>query len=40
VRKLRDADEMLNAGNHLAAVRQALKEIEATLDRWQPQYGG
>jgi len=40
VRKLRDADAMLNAGKDLAAVLQALEVSEATLDRWRKQYGG
>ena len=40
VRKLRDADAMLNAGKDLAAVLQALEISEPTLDRWRSQYGG
>lgn len=40
VRKLRDADAMLNAGKELAAVLQALEVSEATLARWRAQYGG
>ena len=40
VRKLRDADAMLNAGKDLAAVLQALEVSEATYDRWRTQYGG
>ena len=40
VRKLRDADAMLNAGKDLAAVVQALEVSESTLDRWRNQYGG
>lgn len=40
VRKLRDADAMLNAGKDLAAVLQALEVSEATLNRWRSQYGG
>lgn len=40
VRKLRDADAMLNAGKDLAAVLQALEVGEATLDRWRKHYGG
>jgi putative transposase len=40
VRKLRDADAMLNAGKDLAAVLQALEVSESTLDRWRQQYGG
>ena len=40
VRKLRDADAMLNAGKDLAAVLQALEVSEATYERWRNQYGG
>ncbi len=40
VRKLRDADAMLNAGKELAAVLQALEVSEATYSRWRAQYGG
>lgn len=40
VRKLRDADAMLNAGRDLAAVLQALEVSEATYHRWRAQYGG
>ena len=40
VRKLRDADAMLNAGKDLAAVLQALETNEATYGRWRSQYGG
>ncbi|NOY42448.1 MAG: transposase, partial [Planctomycetes bacterium] len=40
VRKLRDADAMLNAGKDLAAVLQSLEVSESTLDRWRKQYGG
>ncbi len=40
VRKLRDADAMLNAGKDPAAVQQALEVSESTLDRWRRQYGG
>ena len=40
VRKLRDADAMLNAGKDLGAVLQALEVSEATLHRWRAQYGG
>jgi putative transposase len=40
VRKLRDADAMLNAGKELAAVLQTLEVSEATYDRWRAQYGG
>ncbi len=40
VRKLQDADSMLNAGRDLAAVLQALEVSQSTLDRWRSQYGG
>jgi hypothetical protein len=40
VRKLRDADAMLNAGKDQAAVLQALEVSQATYDRWRAQYGG
>lgn len=40
VRKLRDADAMLNAGKDQAAVLQALEVSESTLERWRTQYGG
>ncbi|MAT70411.1 MAG: hypothetical protein CMJ58_12900 [Planctomycetaceae bacterium] len=40
VRKLRDADAMLNAGKDPAAVLQALEVSESTLERWRRQYGG
>ena len=40
VRKLRDADAMLNAGQDQAAVLQSLEVSEATYLRWRNQYGG
>ena len=40
VRKLRDADALLNAGKDLSAVLQSLEVSEATLHRWRAQYGG
>ena len=40
VRKLRDADAMLNAGKDEAAVLQALEVSESTYERWRRQYGG
>ncbi len=40
VKKLRDADAMLNAGKELAAVLQSLEVSEATYHRWRAQYGG
>ena len=39
VRKLRDADAMLNTGQDLAAVLQALEVSEATYHRWRNQFG-
>lgn len=40
VKKLRDAEAMLNAGKELGAVLQALEVSEATYHRWRNQYGG
>lgn len=40
VRKLRDADAMLNGGKDVAAVLQAVEISEATYLRWRNQYGG
>jgi transposase-like protein len=40
VRKLRDAEAMLNSGKDLAAVLQALEVSESTYARWRSQYGG
>lgn len=40
VKKLRDADAMLNAGQDLAAVLQTLDVSEATYHRWRNQFGG
>jgi putative transposase len=40
VRKLRDADAMLNSGRELAAVLQSLEVSESTYGRWRSQYGG
>ena len=40
IKKLRDADAMLNAGKDLAAVLQALEVSESTYDRWLHKYGG
>jgi hypothetical protein len=40
VRKLQDADAMLNAGKDEAAVLQALEVSESTDLRWRKQYGG
>jgi putative transposase len=40
VRKLRDADALLNAGKDLASVLQSLEVSESTYQRWRSQYGG
>jgi putative transposase len=40
VKKLRDADAMLNAGQDLAVVLQALEVSETSYHRWRNQYGG
>ena len=40
VKKLRDADALLNAGRELAVVLQSLGVSEATYHRWRQQYGG
>jgi len=40
VKKLRDAEAMLNSGKDLAVVLQALKIREATYSRSRNQYGG
>ena len=40
VKKLRDAEAMLNAGKELSAVIQSLEVSEATYHRWRQQYGG
>ena len=40
VKKLRDADAMLNSGKDEAAVLQHLEVSQGTLDRWRKQYGG
>ena len=40
VRKLRDAEAMLNSGKELAAVLQSLEVSEQTYYRWRNQYGG
>ena len=40
VKKLRDAEVMLNSGKELAAVLQSLEISEATYHRWRAQYGG
>ena len=40
VRKLQDADRLLNAGKSVEHVWQALEVSEATYHRWRNQYGG
>lgn len=40
VRKLQEADRLLNAGKGLAHVFQVLEVSEATYHRWRNQYGG
>ncbi len=40
VKKLRDAEAMLNAGKDMSAVIQSLEVSEATCHRWRAQYGG
>ena len=40
MKKLRDADAMLNSGKELAAVLQSLEISEGTYYRWRNQYGG
>ena len=40
IKRLRDADAMLQAGKDIAAVLQALEVSESTYIRWKNQYGG
>jgi transposase-like protein len=40
VEKLKEADRLLNAGQSLGQVLQALSVSEATYHRWRNQYGG
>ena len=40
VRKLREADTLLNEGKSLAQVCQQLAVSETTFHRWRNQYGG
>ena len=35
IKKLRDADTLLNSGKDLAAVLQSLQISESTLERWR-----
>jgi len=40
VRKLKEADRMLNEGSDVAAVARHLQVTETTYHRWKNQYGG
>jgi len=40
VLKLQEADRLLNAGQSVGQVLQALEISEATYHRWRQQYGG
>jgi putative transposase len=40
VRKLRDAEAMLNSGKELSVVLQSLEISQSSHDRWRDQYGG
>lgn len=40
VEKLAEADRLLNAGQSVGQVLQALSVSEATYHRWRQQYGG
>jgi putative transposase len=40
IKKLRDAEGMLNAGKDLALVLQTMEVSQSTYDRWRAQYGG
>jgi len=40
VRKLRDAEAMMNAGRTIGEACQALEVSEQTFYRWRDQYGG
>ena len=40
VKKLRDAEVMLNSGKCLEEVLKVLEVSETTFDRWQHRYGG
>ena len=40
VKKLRDAEVMLNGGKSIEGVLKALEVSEATFHRWRNQYGG
>ena len=40
IKKLRDAEGMLNSGKDLALVLQTMEVSQSTYDRWRAQYGG
>lgn len=40
IKKLRDAEGMLNSGKDLAVVLQSLEVSQSTYERWRAQYGG
>ena len=40
VRKLKEADKLLNEGQDIAAVCRHLQVSEQTFHRWRAQYGG
>ena len=40
IRKLREADRLLGAGQDVASVAKQLEVSEQTLQRWRAQYGG
>lgn len=40
VKKLRDADVMLNCGKGIEEVLKSIEVSEATYHRWRQQYGG
>ncbi len=40
VKKLRDAEVMLNAGKSMEEVLKVLEVSETTFDRWQNRFGG
>lgn len=40
VEKLQEADRLLNAGQSLGQVLQAISVSQATFHRWRAQYGG
>jgi phage anti-repressor protein len=40
LKKLRDAEAMLNSGKELSVVLQALEISQSSYDRWRNQYGG